>query len=242
MWIPTNGCLVAVKEKFAALSRFQQIFCFVFGLHLFVVFALGAHHFWGREKPKTKMVVRTLRPPMVRSQVVAAAPPQIKREKKQASSPLSKQPSQVVKKSAPPSKPKAALNTSLIEQMEKQMAILEEKSVFPKAPSLTLPSACPEIEEKEIPLNYGEKIVAYLQNALELPELGEVKVDLELDFSGRIVRVDVIEAKSKKNGEFLKKRLPELALPCFNEGRKSDATVVFTITFKNLDSPSFSSF
>jgi hypothetical protein len=245
MWIPTDGCFITVKEKFAALSRFQQILCVVFALHLSVVFVLCVHHFVNREKPKAKIVVRTLhKPPVIRSKVVAAAPPQIKKVKKEVDPLPKKQISPPAQKCLSTSKPKegVSVDPSLIAQMENELSVLEEKRNWSKSPSLQLPKEPQEAKTQEIDPSYGEVLVEYLQNALELPELGEVKVDLELDVLGHILRVDIVESKSKKNGEFLKKRLPELSLPCFNENQKSHATVVFTITFKNMDAPSSCSF
>ena len=252
MWISTNGCFITVKERFTALSRFKQIVYCVFAVHLFIVFVLCAHHVLGGKKPKTKIVVRTVqKAPLIRSQVVVITPPHIKSVKKGVSSAA---PSP--KKCLSPAKPKVVtdapskpfveatkkVETSLLEQVESQLAAIEESSrVWSKPRPLTLPKEISPVEE-EVPPSYGEKIVDYLQNALELPEMGEVKVDLELDGLGHIVRIDILETKSKKNGEFLKKRLPELELPCFNGNQKSDATVVFTITFKNMDTPSSRSF
>ena len=268
MWLSTNGCRSSVKEKFVALSRLSQIVIVVFGFHLSLIFILCVHHFVGKDRPKTKMVVRTVQAaPRIQAQAAIGAAPQSINMKKSEQKPVSSPPKKEIKEKALViSKPKEAstakvsppverlkaspnihaIDPSLVTQMVSQLAAFEEESAsstaLSKPPSLIVPKNLPEtsfVEECEI--SYGEKIVGFLQNSLDLPEFGEVKVDLELNASGRIIRAEIIEAKSKKNGEFLKKRLLELDLPCFNGDKKSNAILKYTITFKNLEpSPSCS--
>jgi hypothetical protein len=105
-----------------------------------------------------------------------------------------------------------------------------------KKSELTIPSqvkkSAPQTP-KELPedVNFKEILVAILQNALELPEYGEVKAKIEVNPQGRVVKVEILETKNQKNGEFLKNQLPELSLPCLNE------TQSFTIVFKNAEVP-----
>lgn len=258
-----------MKEKFVALSRFYQIVVVVFGLHLSLIFILCVHHFFGRDKPKTKMVIRTVKvAPLIQTPVVIAAAPQIKNVKKAEQKPPAPSPKKESKEkslvlstpkevssaknppltgNAKPSSPSYCIDPSLVDQMVNQLAAFEEEAATPallsKSSSLIVPKDVPEVcSGEEYKISYGEKIVGFLQNSLELPEFGEVKVDLELNGLGRIIRVEIIEAKSKKNGEFLKKRLLELDLPCFNDEKKSDAIHKFTITFKNLGASPASSF
>jgi outer membrane biosynthesis protein TonB len=105
-----------------------------------------------------------------------------------------------------------------------------------KKSELTIPSqlkkSTPQTP-KELPedVNFKEILVAILQNALELPEYGEVKAKIEVNPQGRVVKVEILETKNQKNGEFLKNQLPELSLPCLNEMQS------FTIVFKNAEVP-----
>lgn len=75
-------------------------------------------------------------------------------------------------------------------------------------------------------LTTNEKIILLLQETLQLPEFGEVKVFLSIDRSGRLQSLEVLKAESAKNAEFLKNRLPDLQFPCLNEA--TSLTVVFS--------------
>jgi hypothetical protein len=132
------------------------------------------------------------------------------------------------------------MESSLLKEMEEQFAELEKPKVsVPKILPLAVPSIPDHLqvvstesgESREDP-RYGDLLVAYLQSMLSLPEQGVVKIELEVDGLGLIIRCDVIEAKSQKNSDFLKKQLPELNLPCFNG--KPNETFICTILFKNL--------
>jgi hypothetical protein len=76
-----------------------------------------------------------------------------------------------------------------------------------------------------------------LQEQLQLPELGEVIARLILQPPGILSEIEIIDTKSKANAEFLKKRLPLLELPCFNDYGIKDKTLEFTITFRNVETP-----
>lgn len=264
MWVPTNGCSAQVKEKFATLSRQMQILWVVFGVHLSLVFILCVHHFFWKEKPKAKIMVRTVQN---RSQIQSVT---VAKAKTIASGPKKTEPPASVKKrqvdqginiavpkkknsEIPVAKSVAPLTKVMPVSAKSDAPLTKEKPVSTKASEITLPneipvarkaseislpsgiSSAPLLEQEDESPSYGQTLVSYLQNCLDLPEYGEVKVDLEIDRLGRLVRFDILEEKSKKNGEFLKKRLPELALPCFNG--QSNETVVFTITFKNSTGP-----
>lgn len=83
--------------------------------------------------------------------------------------------------------------------------------------------------------SYEQFLIAYLQTILELPEYGEVRIEIEIDRFGNPIRCAVLESRSAKNGEYLKKRLPELSLPCFNDFGITDLTLTFNIVFRNVE-------
>lgn len=231
MRISTNGCSTQVKEKFAALSRLTQIVWIVFGIHLVLVFILCVHHFFWKEKPKTRIVVRTVQniQPVIAGKKATTPKPIASAPKKSVSKtkvvvPKKGDPAPVKQKDAVAPKTKAA-----------ELPLPKEIPMATKAAELPLPKEIPIVEQEDPQPSYGQTLVAYLQDCLDLPEYGEVKGDLEIDRMGHLVRFTILEEKSKKNGEFLKKRLPELVLPCFNDN--SNETLVFTITFKNRSAP-----
>ena len=84
---------------------------------------------------------------------------------------------------------------------------------------------------------YGELVSAILQNSLDLPEFGQVIAKIEIAANGDVTQCEILETRSRKNAEFLKKRLQELAFPCFNEFGLLEPRLTFTITFHNAENP-----
>ncbi len=207
----------------------RHVVWIVFGVHLFLILMLTVHHLFWNEKPKTKIVVRTIPQSSVMiSQLDAKPKTGAVVQKKQAPVPQ-------VKTKPPVNKTKSIPSVNKTKPAEsKRVEPVKAKSEDLPIPVLKqVPNVTTEQRGDPTP-NYGQILIAYLQESLDLPEFGEVKVDLEIDRNGHLVHFEILEEKSKKNGEFLKKRLPELVLPCFNGSMNE--TVVFTITFKNSTS------
>lgn len=83
---------------------------------------------------------------------------------------------------------------------------------------------------------YIASFMQTLQTKLDLPERGAVKIRLSIDPTGKITSFELLDAQSTKNADWLKKQLPQLQLPCFNEFGIAEPTVVFTVTFHNAES------
>jgi hypothetical protein len=81
-------------------------------------------------------------------------------------------------------------------------------------------------------MSYQELLVAELKNNLNLPDFGEVKATITINPEGKIVKINIVHAKSKKNEEYLKNRLPQLTFSWFNQYAK-EKTITLTIIFKN---------
>lgn len=193
---------------------------------------LSVHHLFWNEKPKKRIVVRTIPQKSVVVQNQKAVAPATK-QAAQKSKPIST-PAKGAKKVVAKAKPALKTPTNA---KEVEAPIAKPKSIDLPVPILKIKEDEPvhEIGQETVQPSYGQTLIAYLQGSLDLPEFGEVKVDLEIDRNGHLVRFEILEEKSKKNAEFLKKRLPELVLPCFND--TSNETAVFTITFKNSTRP-----
>lgn len=181
------------------------------------------HHFFWKEKPKTKIIVRTIPQKAV---VVTPEKPKSVPVKQTTNKPkaASVKPTPKIQTTSPVVKAKPVESVKIKSQ---DLPVPIVKIITDDLPT---PKEINSVVEEEKP-SYGQTLIAYLQGCLDLPEFGEVKVDLEVDRDGHLVRIEILEEKSKKNSEFLKKRLPELVLPCFNDS--SNETAVFTITFKN---------
>jgi hypothetical protein len=86
-----------------------------------------------------------------------------------------------------------------------------------------------------VPSTYHLCLIDQLQGALQLPEWGAVRVKITLSAPGTISSMQILDAKSEKNAEWLRKQLPLLSLPCFNDFGIVDAFLEFTITFCNVE-------
>ncbi len=104
--------------------------------------------------------------------------------------------------------------------------------ILPKAIAPSQTTAEPESNANP---SYEDFLVAFLQSSLDLPERGDVRIRIEIDRFGHLSECEILDLKNSKNGEFLKKRLPELAYPCFNDFGITDLTQTFTITFRNVE-------
>jgi hypothetical protein len=194
------------------------------------------------------MVVRTLLQPEKKISL-SAAPPLAKSSSVQATPPKKIEPKpkkESVTKSAPTPPKRGAVpkldkkfepplpkDNSLIKELSESFEAIDAKPQKAKKQEIHLPKTfskkTPVYEEiSEADPTYSEYLIAYLQAALDLPEFGEVKAKLEIDRFGKLLALEILETKSRKNAEFLKKELPLLDFP---QGTESS---VYTITFRNL--------
>ena len=70
----------------------------------------------------------------------------------------------------------------------------------------------------------------FLHSALDLPDFGEVKMQITVQKDGRVVKVVVLKAESEKNKGYLETHLRQMKLPPLS-GSTHEET--FTITFCN---------
>ena len=236
--------------KFCTLSRARQIALGVFLLHFGGIFILSMDHLIHGEKPqKNRISVHTVRPkpPTLRTaQSPSLAKPASHRQtiparapsKTATAAPKKSDAKQVQTKSPVVKSEISESDEALLREIAENLEILSSESNQPRSHfSLSIPSALPRavrIEESdESDPTYGEALIAYLQESLDLPEYGEVRARLEIDSNGQLTHCEIIESRNTKNGEFLKKRLPELTFPCSNDLGNDPLT--FTITFKNVE-------
>ena len=229
-------------EKFFKLSRKKQIWVCVFGLHAFIFFSLLVHHAatssW---KTKKQIAVRTYvvqksAPPkkVVTPQKPPAAPPAVK-PKPQSNLPAKKSPpTQPAKKGkeAPPAK------AAVIDDLTAALDLLKEwDSPSNSRPALQVPTAV-HIQQSQVAStnpSYGEFLVGYLESTLDLPEFGQVKIQLVVDREGHVISSEILSSENLKNSEFLKNRLPQLTFPCFNDFGITEKCLTFTVSFQNAE-------
>ncbi len=213
-------------QKFKAWSRGKQIGAGVVLVHFVCVLALVVHHWMAGHPPPRRMAVRTRQVASVVAQSVAPSAP------KSVASPAAPSKAPAKKPAPAAAKPKAKTIQSTPSKPVKTEPLVVAPPVTKAVlavPMLIEPSPTLEIQEAEP--TYEELLIATFQNALDLPEIGEVRACLEIDRMGRLVSCIILETKSRKNGEFLKNRLPDLLFPCFNGADLQS----FTVTFRNVE-------
>ncbi|HEX4839644.1 MAG TPA: hypothetical protein VFU89_04295 [Rhabdochlamydiaceae bacterium] len=76
--------------------------------------------------------------------------------------------------------------------------------------------------------NEEETLASFLHTSLNLPEFGEVKIQMTIKKDGTVARLSVLQAESRKNKAYLEKHLPLLRFPLILDKEKT-----FTLTFCN---------
>lgn len=152
-----------------------------------------------------------------------AAPPQPKvaTKKKEAKTPA-----------IPPAKPKAeppppAPAPDLWQELDEALAKIETKTT--PQPAYTPPPSSFSFSTETS--GYEEALISHLQSSLNLPEFGEVKIELTLEADGRVAKMIVLKAESVKNREYLEHTIPFLRFPPLKEEALKQKT--FRLTFCN---------
>jgi hypothetical protein len=239
-------------KAFLLLTRGKQIALVVCGAHLLAIFSLLGHHLISsRLKPPRPIVVRTItvakREEITPKQSAPAPKPKPAAPAKKVEPPKPKAAAPATKKEPPPkskqssSKPLAKKELPVdeedlfLKEIAKSLQKFKEEPPKPAQRELSLPSTIQKKaqvnhEELHVDPTYSEFLIAYLENALDLPEFGDVKAKIEIDRFGKLVNLDILESKSVKNAQFLKNELPELNFPTDS----TDSNKTFTITFRNI--------
>ncbi|MCP5468998.1 MAG: hypothetical protein H7A36_00635 [Chlamydiales bacterium] len=77
---------------------------------------------------------------------------------------------------------------------------------------------------------YESVLIEYLKQLLELPEEGEVKVQLTLDRHGKVVKHRITSATNIHNQTYVDREIAQLCLPPFENYFKGESTHTFPIT------------
>jgi hypothetical protein len=184
------------------------------------------------------------------SQTAKKAPTPAKKaapaQNKKPSTNSPKKPSET--KAAPVVKKDPKIPKELLQELQESISKLDEKlSRIPEKPSKSLPN--PKVftplsnnskEYKQwIPSsfleesNYEETLAQMLHQSLNLPEYGEVKIQITLKQDGSVIHLKVLSAESEKNKTYLEKHLPHLRFPRFSGSLSEKKEHTFTLTFCN---------
>jgi len=81
--------------------------------------------------------------------------------------------------------------------------------------------------------NFANELVCCLQKALDLPEIGAVKIALTLKKEGGFVKMQILHSESKQNEKCIEDRIKMLQFPSFSGTLKKEKEHTFVITFCN---------
>lgn len=215
-----------IIQIFFQFPRAKQIATVVCITHFMALLFLLCHHLLSFPKRSSKpMVVRTIAIPAEKKEAVIAAVPAAK----STPAPQKKQPAPKKTTTLPKKTDQKPLPQEMVKSFD---ALSSESKTF--AP-LTVPTK-KEIKSQSKAQTkepyYEELLIAYLQNILDLPEYGEVKIEIEINGSGALVACKINESKSSKNAKFLTEKLSLLTFP-IPPLATADQTKKFSITFKN---------
>ncbi len=117
-------------------------------------------------------------------------------------------------------------------EIDQALAKIEKKSYPTPKHSLDLPKPLIYVEESSFQEmgnpSANEQLMGFLHDTLNLPDVGEVKIEISVRKNGSVAKVVVLSSESKKNKEYLQKHLPLLQLPMQFEDEKN-----IIITFSN---------
>jgi hypothetical protein len=194
-------------------------------------------------KPIQKPVVAAVKTEVKAKQPIFKPPTPVKPKPKKPPPPKIVRPKPTPKKiiqpvRSPPQKSKPVISPDLVKQLQQSIAKIDQKS-HKESPNDILPTPkwIPKLkidEEFE-----GEEslfiatLIQCLQNTLDLPEFGEVKVELVLKCDGSFIKMKVLQSESERNKKFLEQELKTVSFPEFNGNLKNEKEHAFTITFCN---------
>ncbi len=223
----------------------KRISLFVIGAHVAILLWMAL---WmpGKTREKKPLQVRTIIEVTATPAPAAPVAPTLRKTpvvKQTAPKKLITPPKKVAKKS-PAKKPeikptkKPVVLDALLHQLQESIAKIEEKGH--KEVSKKSQIAPKRIPKLQIDGEYGKdenifasNLVQRLQNALELPEMGTVKLELTLKCDGTFVQMRVLESASNRNQKFLETQLKALKYPAFSGSLKQEKEHIFVLSFCN---------
>jgi hypothetical protein len=88
-------------------------------------------------------------------------------------------------------------------------------------------------KEKSVELGYEEELISLLQLFLRLPEHGQVKIELTLARTGKTLKMEVINALSESNRQYVQREISSIAFPPFGHRFGNEAHHKFLITLSS---------
>jgi len=154
--------------------------------------------------------------------------------------PPPEKPKKIAQKHPPPAKKtaQALQKQKVLKELQETLAKIKIKQEEVQKSPLPLPKSIDTLqidraEEKQEETSYFILLVSSLKEALELPELGKVKLELTLLNTGQVQTVRVLQTESEKNKRYLEQQLMFFGFPPFTEELKNERSHTFVLTFCN---------
>lgn len=161
---------------------------------------------------------------------------------------LDKKPAPKKAKVQPPKsvEPEQSIPQELLDELEESIAKIDQKrdNLYRKK-NTGASTGVPHRLEKDLAIDipqlqtgdgegeYQEALVSYLHQSLNLPEFGEVKIQLTLNRDGTVVKLVVLKTESEKNKKHLEAALPLLKFPPLGGLYSKKQQQTFVLTFCN---------
>ncbi|QVL55776.1 MAG: hypothetical protein KFB95_00800 [Simkaniaceae bacterium] len=198
------------------------ISCVVFVHLFFFLFDFKEKH--SPPAPKKSIVVNTYAPPPPKAALPASKP-----RTQQTAKVKPKNPTALPKKSTPSKK------SEILKDLKETLSRIETKA--PPEATISLPKQIQSLQidhgDKKEETDYFISLAHALKEELELPELGEVKLEMTVSHTGQVLKLRILRTLSGKNRRYLELNLPRLRLPPFSEDLKNENAHTFTLTFCN---------
>lgn len=137
-----------------------------------------------------------------------------------------------------PKQPPPSQKKELLKQLKETLKPIEQDvGSSAEEPRLTFPKTIQSLqidqtESLETP-DYFLLLAHRLKEELELPEYGDVRLELTLHKSGKVLKVSMLQAVSEKNRKYLELNLLKMVFPPFGDEFKSEPMHTFILTFCN---------
>ncbi|MCP5504090.1 MAG: hypothetical protein H7A41_02940 [Chlamydiales bacterium] len=180
--------------------------------------------------PKKSIVVHTFVPR-------PSPKPKVTTRTETSSSSKKVQKSQLSKKIEKPKPNSTSKKNEILKELNDSLKKIEPTTSPEQKNLLTFPKNIQslQIDQTEEPetSDYFTLLAQTLKEELELPEYGDVKLELTVHNNGRVLKIRVIHTASLKNQKYLELNLPKVILPPFSEDFKNEREHTFTLTFCN---------
>lgn len=137
------------------------------------------------------------------------------------------------------------LLASAQEKMAKVSTVRKQSTEKHGASLTSTPSAITQLQIDALPtakgapalgykeMSYRDELAGRLKLLLRLPEYGEIKINLTLNRSGKVMKLAIASAESAANRKYIEKTLPTLSFPAFGANFESSSEYTFAITLSN---------